>query len=128
MNRDTDLLAIRPSLDLDGECHSHIERFQNLTLRPILKLQHHMTLTLLDLSKNWRKLTEKIDNRESYIQMIEKYFTKDISLRNQILGSIIGMMTIEEIEIYKVDSSIYNKRIISMQVQRFADTVYPMER
>lgn len=122
------MLRIRPVLDLPDVYHSKVERFQNITLRPILKLQHELTLSLLQASKNWRKLSAKIQSRDAYMSQLEKYMSQDVSFRNQVVGCVVGMMTAEEVGQYIMEASTYNKRIMSMQVQRYADTMYPLER
>ena len=43
MNRDQNVRSIRPELDLKNKNTLPIEKFQNETLRPILKLQHELT-------------------------------------------------------------------------------------
>jgi len=95
--RSTELLSIRPKIDVDSPTkQSPAEVFQNNTLRPILKYQHVITLRLLMNNKGFR---------------------------SQILGCIIGMMTIEEYDQYQSNAREYTKRIINMQIQRYADAI-----
>jgi len=123
--RDERIMALRPELKLNFDNSSELEKFQNITLRPILKLQHPITLSLLYSSKhfsqglktvNQKKLTELND-------FIKRYLSNDKNLRHKILGIIIGMMTEQEYSFYLDNESEFNKRIMSMQIKRYADTI-----
>ena len=46
MKNETDLVSLRPDLDLDTTRSTPEELFQNNTLRPILKMQHTMFVHL----------------------------------------------------------------------------------
>lgn len=95
------------------------EQFQNKILRPILKFQNDLLLAFFisyatknknaffDLSKS---------SKETYI---EKAAQSDSFFRNQLIGIVIGLFTIEEYNEYKKNSSNLNKRIINMIVERW---------
>lgn len=122
--RDDQLLALRPTLDLNIEESSEIEAFQNTSLRPILKLQHPFTTQLLANSSHFQKMKEKVDmtDEKAFTELVSKYFNSNIVFRNKIIGSIIGLMTKNELNFYYTDSTEINKRISSMQIKRFVDS------
>ena len=98
------------------------ENFQNLTLRPILKLQHDIILRLFINSIKKQKLQEAIENKEVFFQFIETSIVKNIPLRNLLIGLVLGQFTISEFDEYKKNGSEYNKRIINMIKQRLYDS------
>ena len=122
-SRDQYLLQLRPELSsaqvLDET--TAIESFQNTALRPILKLQNDtlIRLFLFDL-KNKKQKFNQFSNLEKQ-KSISTHFKSNSSLKQQLLGAVIGLFTKEEFEFYQKDSSKINKRIFSMLKQRFED-------
>ena len=122
--RTEQLLSIRPQLDLlTPPEQSPIERFQNNTLRPILKLQHPITLRMLTDDKNFSKQLFQFQTKEQLHQGINAFVNSNKPFRSQIIGCILGMMTEEEHQIYRMNYSEYNKRMVTMQIQRYVDTM-----
>jgi len=122
--RTENLLSIRPQLDLPSpEDQSPIERFQNNTLRPILKLQHPITLRMLTDDKNFSKQLSQFQTKEQLHNGITSFVNRNKAFRSQIIGCLLGMMTEEEHQIYRMDYSEYNKRMITMQIQRYVDSM-----
>lgn len=123
--RTSNLLAARPVLanakvfrDMSAE-----ERFQNMTLRPIIKLQNDL---LLHVFHNYIRKRKNVfyglslDERMDYIlQGIQK----DIKLRNSLKGMILGQFTIEEYIAYTQNSSALNKRMMQMVIKRLQDQI-----
>ena len=115
----------RPAVDIKNkmEVHLAIELFQNVTLRPVLKLQHELILKLFHshidkLSINWNEL-----NKLKQSETVNNQFIKNIQIRNLILGVIVGQLDEVEIEKYLIDCREYNKRIIQMTIQRIISTL-----
>ena len=123
--KDTELIKLRPKLNLEVKDSNEMEAFQNTTLRPILKLQHDTTFKLLQQSTHYKKAIQKVDqsNTDGLNEFIKKYISTNNRLRQMILGTIIGMMTQAELEFYSNHNSEVNKRILSMQVKRYTDTI-----
>jgi hypothetical protein len=124
MNRTEDLLKLRPKIktiqqDLNT---SETEQYQNNTLRPILKFQHDILLGLFrtSLTKNKARFTEL--NREEKEEKLNQIFQKDLSFKNQSIGAVIGILTLEEYEVYTSDMAAYNRRIVTMLKQRIMST------
>ncbi len=113
-------ISIRPQLDLDATAPN--ENFQNTTLRPILKLQHDLILRLF-LKEITKYNTELIHfTTAQFSDKLHIIFSKNIPLRNQYLGIVIGQFTVLEFDTYTENKSEFNKRIIGMIKQRLLDS------
>ncbi|MEQ3664545.1 MULTISPECIES: glyoxalase [unclassified Olleya] len=128
--RDTQLLAIRPIIKsiIISQNMSDEERFQNITLRPIIKLQNELFIQVfrnyITKHKNvFYQLT--IEKRLNYI---ENAVHKDIKFRNSIKGMIIGQFTTEEYEKYILNSSALNKRMMTIVKQRLQSNIQLFEK
>jgi hypothetical protein len=128
--RDTQLLAIRPIIKsiIISQNMSDEERFQNITLRPVIKLQNELFIQVfrnyIAKHKNvFYQLT--IEKRLNYI---ENAVHKDIKFRNSIKGMIIGQFTTEEYEKYILNSSALNKRMMTIVKQRLQSNIQLFEK
>ncbi|CAL2065405.1 glyoxalase [Tenacibaculum sp. 190524A05c] len=111
---------IRPVLNLNFS--GATEAFQNITLRPILKLQHSIIILMF---KSWavkHKIRLFSITVEGLKEILEKSLSKNNAIKNQLLGITIGHFTDEEYETYALNSSEYNKRIFTMIKQRLFDS------
>ena len=112
-------LDLRESLNItNSEATTETEIFQNQTLRPILKLQNDLYFSLFT---NYA-LRQKADFSSLSISkkqiFIEQSIQKDATLKNTFIGMTIGMFTLEELQVYQSDSKVFNKRIITMLIER----------
>ena len=123
MNRDQKVQSIRPKLELENINTKPIEKFQNETLRPILKLQHELTHFLLVNHQNYESIKNSLVEKKQYQQSLKKFIQTNIELKNQLLGSVIGQFTNLEIQFYITQRKEINKRIIQMQINRYSDTL-----
>ncbi|MCG8803645.1 glyoxalase [Tenacibaculum finnmarkense] len=117
---DSNKISIRPVLNLSSEIP--VEDFQNKTIRPILKLQHELLLQFfIFFCKN-----QKVDiiniEKEKFNKAVNSITKKNINLKNQFLGLIIGQFTVGEFEFYKDNNTDINKRILMMIGQRIKDS------
>jgi hypothetical protein len=125
MDRTTQLLEIRPTISSARitENMSSNEIFQNRTLRPVLKMQNHLILSVF---KNYI-VKHKNSFHELSLQkrllFVENAIQKDIKFRNSLKGIIIGLFTVEEYESYIQDSSALNKRMMNMVIDRIKDQI-----
>jgi hypothetical protein len=105
------------------EQSSSEERFQNQTIRPILKLQNDL---FVDVFKNYIS-KHKNDfysySTEKKLQFIENSIQKDIKFRNSLKGMVIGLFTINEYEDYIKNSSNLNKRMMNMLIERLKSNI-----
>ncbi|MCK0109737.1 glyoxalase [Flavobacteriaceae bacterium S0825] len=125
INRDLDLKRIRPEFMTTtiNDGMSTDERFQNLVLRPIIKLQNDL---FIEVFKNYVAKHKNVfydlsvDKRIDYIG---NTIHKDMKFRNSLKGIIIGMFTIEEYKLYIQNSSALNKRMMNIVKERLIDNV-----
>ena len=54
---------------------------------------------------------------------IDGALQKDIALKNVLKGVVIGQMTLDELEVYGLDSRAYNRRIIGMIKERLKSQI-----
>lgn len=128
-SRKTDLLNARPFIEsaLITSNMSNDERFQNQTLRPIIKLQNNL---LIAVFKNYvRKYKNVFYDLSVDLKMhyVENAIQKDMKFRNSLKGMIIGQFTIEEYAIYIQNSSALNKRMMNLVIERLKDQIQLFE-
>ena len=124
-DRPNDLLNIRPEIKktIAFDSMTSDERFQNETLRPILKLQNPLFLSVFTNYIEKRKGVFYDLSLEKKITYIENSLIKDQKFRSSLKGLIIGHFTVVEYQKYSLNSSSLNKRIINMLIQRLQDQV-----
>lgn len=130
ITRDEALLAIRPQIATlqVNESMSADERFQNITLRPLIKLQNDL---LIAVFKNYITKHKNVFYEltlERRLHYIENALHKDIKFRNALKGMIIGQFTVEEYAIYIKNSSALNKRIMNIIKQRLQSNIQLFEK
>lgn len=117
--RDNLLLQLRgATIGITNDNNSEEENFQNQTLRPILKIQNDLLLAVFLNYINFSKIDFNQLKNERKIEFITQSLQKDIPLRNNFKGLVIGFFTQEEFETYKLNASNLNKRMMTMLVER----------
>ena len=122
-DRSKNLIHIRPYI-VNMESFDKIsiqERFQNETLRPILKLQNSLFIEIFQNYIEKHKGIYHKFNLNEKLNYIESCLIKDQKLRNYLKGIIIGHFTLEEYGIYKKQSSELSKRMVNMLKERLKD-------
>jgi len=117
---DIEKLNLRPELPnvIIEDNMNPDECFQNETLRPILKIQHELIITLV---KGYFKKKKNVfynltvDKREGYIK---SNLLGDPKIIHELRGLVIGLFTSEEMERYLNNTSTINKRIQALLFQR----------
>jgi hypothetical protein len=122
-DRSKNLIHIRPYIvNMESFDKMSIqERFQNETLRPILKLQNSLFIEIFQNYIEKHKGIYHKFNLNEKLNYIESCLIKDQKLRNFLKGLIIGYFTLEEYGIYKKQSSELSKRMINMLKERLKD-------
>jgi len=123
--RHNDLLKIRPKIKKvkDLPNMSDDERFQNDTIRPILKLQNPLFILVF---KNYIEKRKRVfydlslDEKMIYI---ESSIVKDQNLHNSLKGIIIGHFTVAEYRQYILHFSSLNKRMMNMLIKRLQNQI-----
>ncbi|WNW02641.1 glyoxalase [Tenacibaculum sp. HL-MS23] len=113
-------ISIRPVLNLSSEIP--VEDFQNKTIRPILKLQHELLLQFFVFFCKNQKVDILNVEKEKFNKAVNNITKKNINLKNQFLGLIIGQFTVGEFAFYKENNTDINKRILTMIGQRIKDS------
>ena len=125
IDRDLDLNRIRPDFmttTINDEMSTE-ERFQNLVLRPIIKLQNDL---FIEVFKNYVAKHKNVFydlSIEKRIDYIGNTIHKDMKFRNSIKGMVIGLFTVEEYKLYIQNSSALNKRMMNIVKERLIDNV-----
>ena len=129
-SRKQNLLNIRPEI-LKAKINkstSNDERFQNLTLRPIIKLQHDL---LIEVFRNYISKHKNVFyelSLEKRLAYIENAIHKDMKFRNSVKGMVIGQFTIDEYKLYIKNSSALNKRMMNIVKERLLSSIQVFER
>ena len=119
---------VRPQLPdtlTEGELKEE-ELFQNMILRPVIKMQHDLLIMRVKshfISK--RVLFNVMDNKKRTEAIIQA-FQSDHNLKKEIQGMIIGQLTVLEFQQYlKIERSL-NKRIVQMVRNRMIDSLFEL--
>ncbi|WP_291725630.1 hypothetical protein [Bernardetia sp.] len=122
--------SIRPEIQnvVLSETMTGEERFQNVTLRPILKLQNKILLAIFRdyISEKEAKKTKNNEKQRGYFRLsatkqrefIDTVFQKDIKFKSQLLGMIIGHFDLEEYNLYAQNKTGTDRRIINLLKER----------
>jgi len=110
MNRDDALTAIRPVLTIDNMAVLPGTSFQNECLLPILNLQNDSIVALADSFRDRANI--ELDLRD---------MLQDTSLRDKLIGMVIGMLTEDELQFYLAKQISLDKWIMDMILQRLED-------
>ena len=126
-SRHNDLLKIRPKIKKvkDFPNMSDDERFQNETIRPILKLQNPLFILVF---KNYIEKRKRVfydlslDKKMIYI---ESSIVKDQNFHNSLkwIIIIIGHFTVAEYQQYILHFSSLNKRMMNMLIKRLQNQI-----
>ena len=128
--RQLSLSSIRPEISSEtiNDNMSNDERFQNLTLRPVTKLQNDL---LVEVFKNYVEKHKCVFyglSLERRLDYIENAINKDMKFRNSLKGIIIGLFTVEEYLIYIQNSSALNKRMMHIVKERLISNIMLFEK
>lgn len=119
--KDELLLALRPVVST-SPAQNPEEEFQNTVLRPILKFQHDRIAAIFQGHLQKRKVNlsgVSLEARKSYV---ETAFQKDLTLRHQLIGLALGMMTEAEWSEFHTDKELA-RRLNNLLVQRIQSTL-----
>lgn len=119
------LLNLRPSLPLEVNFSNNVEKFQNQTIRPILKFLHTALITIFEEECNNQNLVPIITTPLETRDWLKLKFSKNIEFRNVISGMVISLLTKNELTIYLKNKQEYKRRIFTMALERIASTINP---
>ena len=98
-----------------------IEVFQNKVLRPILKLQNTIFVSVFLDELRRKKQDFTTFNSEDKYKAIQRHLNTNSSLKQRFLGIVMGLFTNTEMDFYQRHMSAINKRIFSMLKIRLED-------
>jgi hypothetical protein len=126
--KDQAILELRgDAIGMINENSSSEEKFQNNTLRPILKFQNDL---FVEVFKNYAIKQKGVffsltpDKKMSYIENVVQ---RDIKFRNSLKGIVIGLFTIDEYHEYILNSSNLNKRMMNLLIERLKSQIILFE-
>jgi len=124
-DRSTNLYQIRPNISsaLIYDSMSDDERFQNMTLRPVIKLQNELFIAAFRNYVTKHKNVFYALSLGKQLEYIENAIHRDMKFRNSLKGMVIGQFTVEEYEIYIKNSSALNKRMMNLVIERLIDHI-----
>lgn len=120
MERNSQLVGLRPAIHAEEGLQTVIERFQNEVLRPILKFQNTLLLTVFKHYCQKQKVVWHNLSEQEKLAFIENALKKDNQIRRYCQGMIVGLFTESEISQYFEEEDAINKRIITLLIERLA--------
>ena len=112
-------VSIRPRINIAAIQDKSIEeKFQNETLRPILKMQHALIMSFFENYLTLKKINLLPLNEEKKIELIYAIFKNDTLLKAELRGLIIGQFTVDEFLVYQNSKAELNKRMLTMMKER----------
>jgi hypothetical protein len=118
------LKELRPDIKLLTDKDSlPTESFQNNVLRPIIKFQHNVLISLAENEKHFPSNSLSL-NEEEFYKLIKTFIEKQKNFKNKLIGIVIGLFIDDELEFYYLNENEYNKRITSIVSQRLRDTFF----
>lgn len=97
---------------------TEVERFQNESLRPIIKSLNNLLFAYFNNYAELKKTTLNNESEEDKNKFITSSFLKDHQFKNEVKGFVIGHFSVEEYVFYKNSTKDINKRILGIVKQR----------
>jgi len=124
-SRDSYLKSLRPDIltkNINADMSSE-EYFQNTVLRPIIKFQNDLLISVfLQFCKKYKNIFFDLST-EKKILYIESVITKDSKLKASFRNLIIGLFSIDEYYEYLKNASALNKRMTGIIKERLISHV-----
>jgi len=116
---------VRPNLPkslIEGNLKED-ELFQNMVLRPVIKMQHEVLILRVQSYFLSKKVVFHMMDKKKRVNAIVSAFQYDNAFKKEIQGMILGQLTIEEFKTYLKSERSMNKRIIQMVRNRMLDSI-----
>lgn len=123
MIRDEAITSIRENLDLpvDSSEKAQLISFQNKALRPILKFQNEILISLFRAYVIDRKMKWETCDPPTKKRFITTAMSNDIHLKSMTVGCVIGLLNSDELQIFLKNQREISRRIIAMTKERLID-------
>ena len=99
------------------------ELFQNMVLRPVIKMQHEVLILRVQSHFLSKKVVFHMMDKKKRVNAIVSAFQYDNAFKKEIQGMILGQLTIAEFKTYLKSERSMNKRIIQMIRNRMLDSL-----
>ena len=119
---------VRPKLPValnEGELKEE-ELFQNMVLRPVIKMQHDLLIMRVKSHLNSKRVRFNVMDNKKRTEAIIQAFQNDHNLKKEIQGMIIGQLTVLEFQQYLKSERSLNKRIVQMVRNRMIDSLFDL--
>ncbi|MCZ8284419.1 MAG: hypothetical protein O9353_03100 [Bacteroidia bacterium] len=118
MKRSEVIQTWRPVVVTDNGKSTEIETFQNVTLRPVLKFQNGLIISVMNnfLSEHKYEVKNLTDHKKK--DHINHTVKNNLPLKQLMTGFIVGHFTDEELVFYYANKKEVSKRIVSMLIER----------
>lgn len=119
---------VRPKLPdalTDGELKEE-ELFQNMVLRPLIKMQHDLLIMRVKSHFSSKRVLFNVMDNKKRTEAIIKAFQSDHNLKKEIQGMITGQLSLVEFQQYLQMERSLNKRIIQMVRNRMIDSLFEL--
>ncbi len=127
MSADEDRRALRPKLDLVPAAATE-EKFQNETLRPIMKLQHDLILAIFRHFLLKRKVKLEQFPADQRFGKIKEMVARDHRLRELLFGLAMGQCTAAEMTDCLEHESDVHRRMTNLVVERLTSVFAPVTK
>ena len=99
------------------------ELFQNMVLRPIIKMQHDILILRVKSYFLSKRVVFNVMDKKKRTLAIEQAFLGDNAFKKEIQGMILGQLNVGEFQGYLKNERSMNKRIIQMVRNRMLDSL-----
>ena len=116
---------VRPNLPsslVEGDLKEE-ELFQNMVLRPVIKMQHDILILRVRSYFTSRKVIFHLMDTRKRTLAIEQAFLGDNAFKKEIQGMITGQLAPDEFKTYLRWERSINKRIVQMVRNRMIDSL-----
>ena len=119
---------VRPKLPValtEGEL-TEGELFQNMILRPVIKMQHDLLIMRVKSHFRSKRILFNLMDNKKRTEAIIQAFQSDHNLKKEIQGMITGQLSLAEFQLYLISERSFNKRIIQMVRNRMIDSLFDL--
>lgn len=116
---------VRPNLPgslVEGNLKEE-ELFQNMALRPVIKMQHDILILRVKSYFLSKRVVFNVMDKKKRTLAIEQAFLGDNAFKKEIQGMILGQLNVDEFQGYLKNERSMNKRIIQMVRNRMLDSL-----
>lgn len=127
MQRNEQLQSLRTQIDFEEIQTNPNQLFQDKTLRPILKFQNEVVLTIYKEYIISTKFDFKNLSEEQINFKIEQSIKQNQALKALLKGIVIALFTMEELRFWLKNKEEINKRIIQLIIKRIQSQISPIQ-